>query len=924
MEQTMRWFGPGDAVPLTHIRQAGCTGVVTALHHIPPGEVWPVTDIMARRQLIEAAGMTWTVVESLPVSEDIKRQSGDYRRHIENYKESLHNLATCGLKVITYNFMPVLDWVRTDIDYHMEDGSRALYFDKAAFAAFDLFQLQRPGAVEEYDQAAIAAAHERYTAMTTSEKEALYNNALLGLPGTGGQFTAEEVIAALHTYAGINAQILRRHLYAFLQEVVPVAASVGLQLAIHPDDPPFPVLGLPRIVSTADDIAKLLAAVPSPANGLCFCTGSLGARPDNDLAEMVRRFGPHIHFLHLRNTKRDTVGNFYEADHLAGDADMYTIVKEIVLLMRQRQVAIPMRPDHGHQMLDDLDKMTYPGYSAIGRLKGLAELRGLETGILRNLSLLLLAIFTTVCMSAKAQQYASGYPQLKRQGSTMQLFVKGAPFLVLGGELGNSSSSSASYMEPLWDTLQQMHLNTILAPVYWELVEPDEGRFDFSVVDSIIHQARRRDMHLVLLWFGSWKNSMSCYVPSWVKTDTKRFPRALKSDGTGQEILSAFSENNLLADVKAFRALMQHVRDIDVDYSTVIMVQVENEIGMLPEAREHTSSADKAFKGQVPSALTGYLHKHKADLVPELKEHWARNGYRTKGTWEEVFGKGIETEELFQAWQYAQYTNTVASAGKQVYPLPMFVNAALNHKNVAPGQYPSGGPLPHLMDIWQAGAPAIEFLSPDFYNPRFKYYNDLYVRRDNPLFIPEIRFEPSDGVKALYAIGHYQAIGFSPFSIESTHRPAEETIAASYDLLRQLAPIISSNSGTGNMDGVLLDTLETRQIISSGKYTFSVAHDGTLGWSGIPKDKWPESGAVIICLREDEYIIAGTGIVLTVNSTDNEQPLAGILEAEEGKYVQGKWLAGRRLNGDQTHQGRHIRIPMGDWGIQHVKLYRYK
>jgi mannonate dehydratase len=924
MEQTMRWFGPGDAVPLAHIRQAGCAGVVTALHHIPPGAIWPLSDIIERRHLIEAAGMSWTVVESLPVSEDIKTQSGDYLRHIENYQQSLHHLAACGIKVITYNFMPVLDWVRTNINFTMDDGSRALYFESAAFAAFDLFQLQRPGAEKDYDETTIGKARDRFNTMTTSEQQALYHNTMLGLPGTGAQFTAAGVLAALKTYEEIDVDTLRTHLCAFLMAVVPTAEALGLKLAIHPDDPPYPVLGLPRIVSTEEDLRFLIDAVPSPANGLCFCTGSLGTRPDNDLPGIVRRFGSHIHFLHLRNTKRDDAGNFYEADHLAGDADMYTIVKEIVLLMQQRNVSIPMRPDHGHQMLDDLDKTTYPGYSAIGRLKGLAELRGLETGIWRNILALIIVLLLAFFSPSSAQEIGAGYPQLKKQGNTMQLIVKGSPFLVLGGELGNSSASSAGYMNDRWATLKKMHLNTVLAPVYWELIEPVEGKFDFSVIDSIIYQARRHDMQLVLLWFGTWKNSMSCYVPAWVKTATKRFPRAQKSDGSGQEILSAFSSNNVAADGKAFRALMAHIHETDAGYSTVIMVQVENEIGMLPEAREHSAAADAAYMGQVPAALMAYLDKHQAGLVPELKAHWAHNGYLTKGTWEEVFGKSSATEELFQAWHYAQYTNTVAREGKAVYALPMFVNAALNHKNVAPGAYPSGGPLPHLMDVWQAGAPAIDLLSPDFYNPRFKYYNDLYTRRNNPLFIPEIRFESSVGAKALYAIGHYQAMGFSPFSIESTTKPEEETIAGSYDILQQLAPVILKYQGSGKIDGMLLDTVDTHQDIILGKYTFSVAHDGTLGWSGVPRAHWPEGGGIIIRTGEDEYIVGGTGIVITFATSDKTLPLAGILEAEEGVYRNGKWMPGRRLNGDQTHQGRHIRIPLGTWGIQRIKLYRYK
>ena len=541
-----------------------------------------------------------------------------------------------------------------------------------------------------------------------------------------------------------------------------------------------------------------------------------------------------------------------------------------------------------------------------------------------NVSLLVFVCLIVFTRQTYAQVNAL-QPRLVKINGVTRLFVKDKPFLILGGELGNSTTSDLQYMRPVWSKLKSMHLNTVLAPVYWELLEPEQGRFDFTLVDSLLAGARAQDLKLVLLWFGSWKNSISCYAPEWIKLNQENFERAKDSKGNGLEILSALNKTNLNADMQAFAALMKHIRLVDAGEHTVIMVQVENEIGMLSEAREYTAAADLAFKTKVPDELMSYLKKNKNDLVPEFAAIWQQHGFATTGTWEEVFGKGLSTDEIFQAWQYAVYTNAVAAAGKKEYDIPMFVNTALNYKHVNPGQYPSAGPLPHLMDIWQAGAPAINILSPDFYNPDYRHYSDLYTRRNNPFFIPEIRLEPGDAAKVFLAIGHYKAIGFSPFSIESVVSPSEEPMTKSYALLQQLSPVILENQVTGKMEGILLDSANPKQEIVMGNYTLTISHEYTLGWSaGSENPGWPETGGLIIQTASDEFIIAGTGIVVTFSSFTKKNQSVGILRAYEGEYINNVWKPGRRMNGDQDHQGRHIRIPVHEYAIQQVKLYNYR
>jgi beta-galactosidase GanA len=543
----------------------------------------------------------------------------------------------------------------------------------------------------------------------------------------------------------------------------------------------------------------------------------------------------------------------------------------------------------------------------------------------KNLLALVIILALATAFAAQAAP-----PRLEKHGSTQQLIVDGKPFLILGGELGNSTASSAEYMRPHWPRLKAMNLNTVLAPVEWDLIEPVEGKFDWTSVDELLRDARAHDLKLVILWFGAWKNSMSTYVPSWVKRDQKRFPRVQVADGSSVEILSAFSANTREADVRAFGAFMDYLKRVDGDKSTVLMVQVENEIGMLPLARERGAAADKWYAAAVPAELLRALAARGEKIEPELRERWQKNGAKTAGAWSQVFGADEWGGEVFTAWHYARFVEALVVAGKKRYDIPMYVNAALNRTGRKPGEYPSGGPLPHLLDVWKAGAPSLDFLAPDIYFPNFAQLAARFNRADNMLFIPEANNATnSQGpANAFYAFGELDTLGFSPFSIESLG-DAPNALSRAYEVLGQLTPLILEKRGHGRTagfratiqeDGTVID-LPVKKKLGGVEFTVTFIDPWT------PRDKQTsgDHGGLLIHAGGEDFWFAGQGITVTFKGADSGPPLVGVDIAEEGVFdAKGKWIAGRRLNGDQTHQGRHIRLSPAQFQIQRVRLYRYR
>jgi beta-galactosidase GanA len=529
-------------------------------------------------------------------------------------------------------------------------------------------------------------------------------------------------------------------------------------------------------------------------------------------------------------------------------------------------------------------------------------------------------------LSGFAQSKADKIPYLKKQGTATQLIVDGKPFLMLAGELANSSASSLSYMEPIWKQLTEQKLNTVLAPVSWELIEPQEGKFDFSLVDGLISAARQNNLKLVLLWFGSWKNTYSSYVPEWVKRDTKRFPRVLLKNGNPTERLTPISLSNRDADAKAFASLMKHIKTVDSDH-TVIMIQIENEIGVIPESRDFSPLANTAFDSPLPKELIDYIVKHGDNIEPELHEAWVTAGKKTNGNWQEVFGTAPITDDFFMAWYYATYVDAVSAAGKAEYNLPMFTNAALIRPNYLPGQYNSGGPLPHSMDIYRAGAPNLDFISPDIYFSNFAYWAGRYRREGNPVFVPETYGGENGAANAYYAFGELDAIGFSPFGIDRIWTPSgatatRSTLAGAYSVIEHLAPTILQKQGTDQLAGIVVEGSEQRSgKILFGGYSIAVNWAGFGGAQGA-QDANRRIGILFIQTDTDEFLIAGSGSATLSFSPNSGSQTAGIASIDEEVLINGKWIWQRRLNGDENGQGQILRLG-SDAVIYKVRLYQY-
>ena len=545
---------------------------------------------------------------------------------------------------------------------------------------------------------------------------------------------------------------------------------------------------------------------------------------------------------------------------------------------------------------------------------------------------------------------------LQKQGTATQLVVHGMPFLILGGELGNSSAACPQDIERIFPKLKKMGLNTVLVPVYWDLTEPVEGQFDFTLTDKALQQARENDLKIVFLWFGAWKNSMSCYAPLWFKENHKKYPRAYTQSGKPLEIASAFSEAVYEADHHAFSQWMQHIATVDKEEGTVIMIQIENEIGMLEDARDYSREANKIFNAPVPAEFMTYLQKNKKALHPQMLKKWESQGCKKQGYWQEVFRADIYTDEIFMAWHYAKYVEGLAQTARSIYNIPLYVNAAMNSRGRKPGEYPSAGPLAHLIDVWHCGAPSIDILAPDLYDNGFTDWVARYKLHNNPLFIPEIRLTDNNSVRAFYIFGEHDAIGISPFSIEDGSDSPNSPLVQSYARLTELMPLLTKYQGKGLMKGLLFDSENKERIIADDDLTITARHFFTLPWDSRATNGsiWPEGGGILLKLSKNEYIVAGSGIVLEFAKTSEKQTIekqkqlgedgfalrndqiktkhdkfkgmrCGIGYVNEVKVDKdGKLHYVRRLNGDQDHQGRHVRISVGDFKILHVQLYEYQ